>query len=519
MPSSFSSKLFNWRVLLILLLILGSALRLINLTVPPLDFHPVRQLRNLIVARSIYYQLIPNPDPQKLALSKAFDNAVGQYEPPITESLVAWTYTWTGGENIAVPRVYETIFWLLAGLALFDLARRIASPTSALIALAYYLVLPFAVQASRSFQPDPLMTSAFTIGIYFLYRWATDLNPDPSPEKRGEQKWKWAILAGLFIGLAVLVKIVIVFLVIGAAMAAVLSTLGLRFWKSAQVWVMATLMVIPAFVYYILDHPGRSDEYFLAWTVDLLRLIATTSFYAHWLGFVGSLFGLTVLFLSIAGVFLAPPRLRWMLVGIWIGYFFYGLTLPFQMYTHSYYHIQLIPVVALGLVPIIETVAVRVLRPATSGSVEGAGEARWLKAALIVLVVFVIGYQAWIARSNLVAQASDYRREPAYWQNVAKAIPVNANLIGLTQDYGYRLMYYGWRKIVLWPYVNGLTAVKGTSVDAQAKFSELVAGRDYFLVTASNQLDAQPELKKILEGYTIAAQGEGFVLYDLHKPK
>ena len=496
MSSSLSYKLFNWRVLLILLLILGAALRFINLTVPPLDFHPVRQFRNLIVARSIYYQLLPNPDPQKLALSKAFYNVVGQYEPPITESITAWTYTWTGGENIAVPRVYETLFWLLAGLALFDLARRIASPISALIALAYYLVLPFAVQASRSFQPDPLMTSAFIAGIYFLYRWSE------------EQKWKWAIFAALFIGFAVLVKIVIVFFVIGAAVAAVLSTLGLRFWKSIQVWVMMALMAVPAFIYYILGHPGRSDEYFFAWTVDLIKLITTTSFYAHWLGFVGSLFGLTILFLSIAGVFLAPPRLRWMLIGIWIGYICYGLTLPYQMYTHSYYHIQLIPVVALGLVPIIEAVAVRM-----------SGETRWLKAALIALVVFVIGYQAWIARSDLVAQAADYRREPAYWENMAKAIPVNANLIGLTQDYGYRLMYYGWRKITLWPYVNGLTAVKGTSVNAQAKFSELVAGRDYFLVSASNQLDAQPELKKILDAYTVTAQGEGFVLYDLHKLK
>ena len=496
MSSSLSSKLFNWRGLLILLLILGAALRFINLTVPPLDFHPVRQFRNLIVARSIYYQLLPNPDPQKLALSKAFYNAVGQYEPPITEAITAWTYMWTGGENIAVPRVYETLFWLLAGLALFDLARRIASPTSALIALAYYLVLPFAVQASRSFQPDPLMTSAFIAGIYFLYRWSED------------QKWKWAIFAGLFIGFAVLVKIVIVFFVIGAAIAAVLSTLGLRFWKSLQVWAMMALMAIPAFLYYIIGHPGRSDEYFFAWTVDLIKLITTTSFYAHWLGFIGSLFGLTILFLSIAGMFLAPPRLRWMLIGIWIGYICYGLTLPYQMYTHSYYHIQLIPVVALGLVPIVETVAVRVSR-----------ETRGLKAALIAIVVFVIGYQAWIARSDLVAQAADYRREPAYWENMAKAIPANADLIGLTQDYGYRLMYYGWRKITLWPYVNGLTEVKGTSVNAQAKFSELVAGRDDFLVTASGQLVAQPELKKILDGYTIIEQGEGFVLYDLHKPK
>jgi len=496
MSSLSLSKIFSWRVLLILLMILGAGLRFISLSVPPLDFQPVRQLRNLIVARSIYYQLLPSPNPQKLALAKAFYNAVGQYEPPITESIVAWSYTWTGGENIAVPRVYETLFWLLAGLALFDLARRIASPTSALIALAYYLVLPFAVQASRSFQPDPLMTSAFISGIYFLYRWSE------------EQKWKWAIFAALLIGLAVLVKIVIVFFVIGAAVAAVLSTLGWRFWKSIQVWAMMALMVIPAFIYYILGHPGRSDEYFFAWTIDLLKLDLTTSLYAHWLGFIGSLFGLTILFLSIAGVFLAPPRLRWMLIGIWIGYFCYGLTLPFQMYTHSYYHIQLIPVIALGLVPIIEAVAVRVSR-----------ETRWLKAALIAVVVFVIGYEAYVARSDLVAQAADYNREPAYWENIAEAIPANANLIGLTQDYGYRLMYYGWRKIVLWPYVNGLTEVKGSSVNAQAKFSELVTGRDYFLVTASNQLDAQPGLKNILDGYAIAAQGDGFVLYDLHKPK
>ena len=41
------------------------------------------------------------------------------------------------------------------------------------------------------------------------------------------------------------------------------------------------------------------------------------------------------------------------------------------MYTHSYYHIQLIPVVALGLVPIIEAIRSRI-----------SSETRWLKAAL-----------------------------------------------------------------------------------------------------------------------------------------
>ncbi|MGZ6346869.1 MAG: ArnT family glycosyltransferase [Anaerolineales bacterium] len=483
-----------WIPSLVLLLLLGAVLRFINLTDPPLDFHSVRQLRNSLVARAVYYNLLPDPDPQKRALANAFANAVGRYEPPITETLVGWTYTWTGGENIAVARIYESLFWLLTGLTLFDLARRIASPTAALISLAYYLVLPFAVQASRSFQPDPLMTSAFFAGFYFLYRWTE------------EQKWKWAILAGLLIGFATLVKIVIVFFVIGAAVAAVLTTLGTRFWKSIQVWAMAAMMSIPAFGYYVLGHPGRSTEYFFAWTVDLIRLITTSSFYAHWLGFIGSLFGLTILFLSLAGTLLAPTRLRWMLIGIWIGYVIYGLMLPFQMYTHSYYHIQLVPIIALGLAPILETVAVRLSR-----------EARWFQVAAAGLVVFVIGYQAWVARSNLVVQ--DYRQEPAYWLEVGKAIPENTNIVALTQDYGYRLMYYGWRKLELWPYVNDLTAAKGAKDDIQSNFADITAGKDYFLVTAFGQLDQQPELKKILDGYAVAAQGSGYVLYDLHHLK
>ncbi|HEY5901284.1 MAG TPA: glycosyltransferase family 39 protein, partial [Anaerolineales bacterium] len=314
-----------WLPALLLLMLLGATLRLIDLTDAPLDFHPSRQLRNFLVARDIYYHLLPDADPQTLELTGSFRRSVGQYEPPVMESLVALTYRLTGGESVAVPRIWDTLFWLLAGLALFDLARREFSPWAAMAALAFYLVLPFSVQASRSFQPDPLMTAAFMGGIYFLYRWSES------------QGWKWAILAALFLGFAVLVKIVIVFVVIGAAAALVLFTLGMGFWKSKQVWVMAAIMALPAFLYYVLLHPGRSSEYFLSWSAAMAGLLTSPEFYSRWLAFLGDLFGLALLFASLAGVFLAPPRLRWLLIGMWTGYLLYGLTLPFQMYTHSYY--------------------------------------------------------------------------------------------------------------------------------------------------------------------------------------
>ena len=481
----------NWFILFIILLALGGLLRLIDITDPPLDFHSSRQLRNSLVARDIYYSLLPSATTEQRDLASSFASAVGKYEPPVIESIVAVTYLFTGGENIASARIWETLFWILAGIALFDLMRRAVSPWAALIGLAYYLVLPFSVEVSRSFQPDPLMTSAFVIGIYFLYRWSE------------EQIWKWAILAGIFLGFATFVKIVIAFFVGAAAIALVLFTLKKDFWKSKQVWVMAAIMVLPALLFYVLLNQGRSTEYFFSWTVSLIKLISGSDFYTKWLAFIGSLFGFTMIFLSIAGGFLATPRLRWLLISLWIGYLLYGLTLPFQMYTHSYYHIQLIPIVALGLAaalnPLIESAAVQ--------SVAG-------RAGFIAVIVAVIGFQSWVSRSVLVADS--FRHEPAFWQQVGEAIPTDAKVVGLTQDYGFRLMLYGWRKVTLWPYSTELAEVRNGKVDFANRFDELTVGRDYFLVTAFGQLDKQPSLKKLLDAYPIAIEGNGFILYDLN---
>ena len=266
---------------------------------------------------------------------------------------------------------------------------------------------------------------------------------------------------------------------------------------------MGVLMVIPGIGYYVLGHPGRSTEYFFAWTVDLIKLILSIHFYVEWLAFVGSLFGLTVLFLSLAGTLLSPPRVRWLLISLWVGYLLYGLTLPFQMLTHSYYHIQLVPVVALGLASVFEAMVIPASRLP-----------RLWKAGLIGIALLIIGYQSWIARSVLVAE--DFSHVPASWETIGKAIPAKAEVIGLTQDYGYDLMYWGWRRIALWPLATDLSSVKNDGRDLAARFNDLTQGDDYFLVTAFAQLDHQPNLKKILDGYSITAQGDGYILYNLH---
>ncbi len=485
-----------WRALLVLLLVMGAALRLIDITDPPLDFHPTRQLRNSIVARSIYYEMLPDADPHLRKLALEFRQRVGVFEPPIIETLVAWTYTWTGGENIAVARVYETLFWLLAGLALFDLARRIASKEAALVALAYYLVLPFSVQASRSFQPDPMMASAFVIGLYFLVRWTE------------EQNWKWAVLAGLFGGFATLTKIVIAFLVGSAAIAAVLSVYGWRkFWKIPQVWGMAIIMILPAFSFYILRGGERSNEYFISATVEMFQLLSTTKFYAQWLGFLHSIFGLSIIFISLAGIFIATVRVRAILLSLWVGYFVYGLTLPFVMYTHTYYHIQLIPIIALGLALVADAVFRRM----------GKLEPFW-KVAYTAMLIFTLAYPAWIARSVLIAE--DFRGEPAHWEQIASVIPPESDTIALTHDYGYRLMYYGWLNPKLWPILAQPSELRGGKRAFYEKFDAIIEGKEFFIVTNFRQLQLQQELSEILyENYPLLVDQDDYLIFDLRTKK
>ncbi len=501
--SSPRTSLFLW-ILTLALLFLGLGLRLYDLTDQPIDFHSTRQLRGAIIARGMYFQMLPEADPETRQRAIDFWNSTGQYEPSILEKIVAYTYLLAGQENIWISRIYNSLFWIIGGLALFDLARRMTTKGTtknipaivASVTLSYFLILPFGVQASRSFQPDPGMVMWFILSIYTLYRWSE------------KPAWKWAIFTGILAGIAMLTKVVAAYLIAGAAVGIVLYTLGIkRFWRNPQVWAMAVLMILPTTFFY-LGQGGRASEYFSSWTIKLSHLLIEPSFYVRWLSLVQNLMGLTALLLSLAGVLIAKPRARAMLVGLWIGYLIYGLFLPYQMYTHNYYHLQLIPIIALSLVPITQLVLERLTQQNRVWQVLSVG----------IALVWIL-YPAWvsIAEQNKV----DYRNEPDYWQEIASHLPEDGKIMALTQDYGYRLMYYGWRKVQLWP-IRGeikLSELRGESKEFEEYFKKRTEGKSYFLITSFGQFNDQPDLQQMLEDhYPVYAEGDGYLIYDLTQP-
>jgi 4-amino-4-deoxy-L-arabinose transferase-like glycosyltransferase len=483
---------------------LGIGVRMYDLTDQPLDFHPTRQLRSAIIARGMYYDMKPNVDLETKQQAVNYWFSMGQYEPSILERLVAYTYLAIGKETLWVSRIYTSAFWIIGGLALFALARRMtagrssgASMAIALVAVAYYLLLPFGVQASRSFQPDPGMVMWIVLFLYAIYRWSE------------ERAWKWAILAGLLGGLAVLTKAVAAYVVGATAIALVLHTLGIRrAWRSPQPWAMAALMVVPSGIYYIAGNESRAAEFFSSWTLSLSHLLLEPATYARWLNLVQSLMGLAVLMLGLVGVLIARGRNKALLVGAWVGYGIYGLFLPYQMYTHNYYHLQVVPLLALSLVPVISAIQERFEKQA------------WIWKALFVgVAVMGIAYTSWV---SIAEQAGENNRnEPAYWQEIASYLPTDGKILALTQDYGYRLMYYGWRKVIIWPIVGErqLSKLRGNDQELKTFFDKKSEGTDYFLVTAFGQWNKQPDLQNYLnKNFPLYAQGDGYLIYDLTQP-
>jgi hypothetical protein len=167
MENNDAPKLFSkpWLIMaLVAVLFIGAlGIRLYDLTDLPNDFYMVRQYHSLLVARGLYYAHLPTAPQWQRDIAAAQLKAEGLVEPPIMESLTALTYHLIG-ENIWVGRVYASLFWLAGGLAIWLLAKDLSMRDGGIIALAYFLFLPFGMTASIAFMPDSLMTALIAAG-------------------------------------------------------------------------------------------------------------------------------------------------------------------------------------------------------------------------------------------------------------------------------------------------------------------------------------------------------------------
>ena len=499
-PPSFFGKSWVPNLIFIVLLLLGLGVRMLDLTDLPLDFNPTRQLFSAVKARGMYYQFASDVPEWQREMAIEQWQAKADVEPPVIETIVAGMYL-LFGEHLWFGRLVASLFWLLGGLALIGLARRISSQDGGIIALAYYLFVEFGVIASRSFQPDPLMVGLILVGLWAFVRW------------NEERSWKWTVIAGLLSGSAIFVKNVAVFPLLGAFALIILSERGLKqAVRDPQVWALAFITILPAAIY-TLDGLYISKDLDTAVGLRFFpQLWVDPAFYVRWKNIIGNTLGFGAFLLALLGIFLAKPGMeRSLLSGTFLGYLVYGFMLAYHISTHNYYQLPLIVFMVLSLSVVGNTLFRKMA--------EINGSSILARAVVASIILFGIGSAMWNVRVDLVRD--DFRSEPQFWAELGDKLGHTTAVLGLTQDYGNRLAYWGWQREVEWPTTGdqSLRELAGKAKTFDEIFRERVAGKSYFVVTHFKQFDDQPELQdKLFNDYPVLEQNGSYIIFDLQHP-
>jgi len=498
--NSFFGPPWLVNLIVIALFVLGFGIRMLDLTDLPLDFHPTRQFLSAIKARGMYYQYAQDvPEWQReMAVQQWKDADV--FEPAVNEAVVAGLYL-LFGDHLWLARIASSLYWLLGGLALFALARHITSVDGAIIALAYYLFIQFGIEASRSFQPDPLMVGLTLAGLWSFERWYT------------KRTWKWVVIAGLLSGMAIFVKTVAVFPLLGAFAFVILTTGKLKpTLKDPQVWALAIITVLPITLFMI-------DSLYISKTSNLsttLRFFPSLwidpAFYVRWKNMIGNTLGFGAFLLALLGIFLAKPgKERSLLLGLIAGYVVYGLVFAYHITTHNYYQLPLFVFISLSLAFVGKALFLKLTEINNASNL--------VRVSVAGIILFGMGFEMWNVRVELVR--NDYRAEPRFWADLGDKLGHDTPVLGLTQDYGNRLAYWGWKTIERWPTTGdqNLRELAGVAKTFDEIFADRVEGKRYFLVTNFNQFDRQSDLKDKLFGtYSILEQTSEYIIFDLQQP-
>jgi hypothetical protein len=487
---------------LALVMIFGAALaiRLYDLTDLPLDFHPTRQLVSFIKARGLYYQTKPaGVSASELKTAVRFAKLKADIEPTVLENLVAFTYRFTG-EQVWVARFYSSLFWLIGGIFLFLLARHFISFDGALISTAYYLIFPYAIIGSRSFQPDLLMIMLLLAFWWTFSRWIR------------VPLWLNALLAGALGGLAIFIKFSAAFFVIGGALGLALSRFSIRdLFRNVQVWVIAFLGALPAALYLVYGIFIRGDlaSQFSGRFVPALMFNPFN--YLQWEVKMSMAAGGIFVMLGLLSLLLVQDRqFRVFLYGLWGSYILFGLFFNYHIATHDYYHLPFIPIVGLSLAPLGDWFFTRI-REATLHP--------WARVGVWVILIFGLFSALWDVRNQM--KSVDYRPDAVMWAEIGDQFDEKARIVALTQDYGSRLEYWGWRESANWPYRGdaGFTNIREGVFSFDDLFNRYSSKMSYFLVTDFEEFNQQPELKERLFGsYPVSAEGDGYLIFDLKNP-
>ncbi len=507
------------------LFIIAFCIRLHNINKPPLDFAPTRQYQSANIARGYYFENLESiPEWRKKIALINIDRII--LEPRIMERVASFAYRIIDGEHLWIPRVLSSIFWVIGGVFLYIIAKKITTADTALFSTIFYLFLPFGISASRSFQPDPMMLMMMLFSIYII------LSNYEKPSRLN------LLIAAAVSGLAILIKPYCLFMIFGAFFSLAIYKRGNRSSLiNKDVLIFSVISLFPAVIYYghgLLINYGTLREH--AHGSFLPQLLLHSYFWKEWLNMIGHAVGYIAFIGAIIGYVVFCQGLSWALLsGLWVGYFFFGFSATYHIHTHDYYQIQLIPVVAISL-GIIFTLIVNQLN-----------KKQWLFASLsIIVIAVVLGLGLKISHVQLKDLYADhknqlkilgaffgvnpqfneflygdFKKEVRIAQEIGEIVDHSARTVFLTSDFGFSLSYHGELAGSYWPKISAIRAERERGLrelTPEERFYTfyIKESPEYFIVTDMGEFKNQVGLRSFLtKNFYVLIENDDYIIFSL----
>jgi len=493
--------------LLILLFVMGFSIRLMHLNAPPLDFHPTRQYRFLMIARD-FYLADKELSPTEHKVWSSNQTLLNKLEPPILEKITSWGYQLIGEEVFWFPRLLNIIFWMLGALLLYFIARRLASISSALVACGVFILLPYGVQASRALMPEALMLLLLMASCLALLRY------DDKPSIKN------LLIASTLSALAVFIKTgFCLFVLYGIFLALLLHKKSTdKRTPPIHIALFLILSIFPSLIYLFFSIKENSSGRFF------ISLLFELSFWKELLNMLNQVYSYPLLVLAILGFLKCHnKKTHYFLLGALAGFILFSGYFTYHIQTHNYYHLQFLPFMCLALMP-----AGQLFLDFFVNKNKKYNVALYVVLAIICALSFrqsrlrikQVDYSVTISKKYDVH--TNFKDEIKIFEEIGELCQHSTKTIILSYAYGAPLMYHGkvsgspWNKKLDYS-VMKLKGLDNTSPNIEKQFKRHdTLNPKYFVVTDFRTYSRDFELQEYLkENFSIIKENKHYIIFDM----
>jgi hypothetical protein len=232
------------------------------------------------------------------------------------------------------------------------------------------------------------------------------------------------------------------------------------------------------------------------------HLLLQPSFWQLWLAQIESFIGLTALAVALTGILVVRDYRRTLLLSLWVAYLCYGVTKTFNIYTHDYYQLPLVPIVALSLGPSLALIT-RWLAKYQSDTLNRLAIAGTTVALLWIVVIYL----------QDLPERSTFGKEVAIAETIGESVDHSTNVIVLGPREERPLRYHGEFAARYWPRLNEITE-DGETVEKHWLALEELRNPEYFVVRDQAEFRRQPELWPLLRSkYNVLKETDDYLIF------